>query len=90
MRLLPDTCSFLWTLRDPKRLSSTARRTLQKAESEMFVSVVSFWENSINSAVGQLPLGGGGPEDMPHFVVSVSFTVTTLTSDVAATTAQLT
>ena len=89
MKLLLDTCSFLWALQEPEQLSATARRALQRAENEVSVSVVSFWEISIKSALGKLPLEGGGPEDMPQFATQAGFNIIPLAPDTAATMAKL-
>lgn len=85
MKLLLDTCSFLWALQEPKQLSSPARLALQSAENEVFVSVVSFWEISTKSALGKLRLEGGGPGDMPRFAADAGFAVAPLAADTAAT-----
>jgi PIN domain nuclease of toxin-antitoxin system len=85
VRLLLDTCSFLWALQDPRRLSAPARQALERSENEVFVSVVSFWEISLKTALGKLSLRGGAPEDMPRFAEESSFTILSLDAATAAT-----
>ena len=46
MRLLLDTCTFLWIVRAAPELSLTARDLFQDPESEVFLSAVSVWEIS--------------------------------------------
>ena len=53
MRLLLDTHIYLWWLRDDRKLSAKARKSIADAD-EVFVSSVSIWEASIKSALGKL------------------------------------
>lgn len=89
MRLLLDTCAFLWALQQPRRLSLPAREALQNPENEILVSTVSFWEISLKSALGKLPLSGGGPADMPGYALAAGFEILPLDPDTAATVADL-
>ena len=54
MRLLLDTHTFLWSLTEPQRLSEHARRVLEDAQNEVFVSSVSAWEIAVKRAIGKL------------------------------------
>ena len=54
MRLLLDTHILLWSLAEPQRLSALARRALEDARNEVFVSPVSVWEIAIKRALGKL------------------------------------
>jgi PIN domain nuclease of toxin-antitoxin system len=56
VRLLLDTCTFLWIVNGSERLSPAARRAFQAADNEVFLSVVSAWEIAVKSALGRLPL----------------------------------
>lgn len=56
MRLLLDTCTFLWIVREAPELSSTARELFQDPESEVFLSAFSVWEIAVKHALGRLPL----------------------------------
>jgi PIN domain nuclease of toxin-antitoxin system len=53
MRLLLDTCTFLWFAEDPGKLSQTARNVLQDPENELLVSAVSIWEILVKLARGK-------------------------------------
>ena len=54
MKLLLDTCSFLWALHEPVRLSVPARKALQAPEHSVHVSVITFWEISLKAGLGKL------------------------------------
>ncbi len=44
MKLLLDTHIWLWSLREPARLSSRVRHALRAANNELWISPVSTWE----------------------------------------------
>jgi PIN domain nuclease of toxin-antitoxin system len=56
VRLLLDTCTFLWLVVDAPELSPLAREALRDAASHVSLSAVSAWEISIKHALGRLPL----------------------------------
>ena len=56
MRLLLDTCTFLWLISDDARLSDKARGLFKNPENEVFLSSVSFWEINVKYQIGKLPL----------------------------------
>ncbi len=56
MRLLLDTCTFLWVIQDPDTLSTKARDHFVDSENEIFLSAVSAWEIAVKHASGRLPL----------------------------------
>lgn len=64
MRVLLDTCTFLWILSDPSRLSSDAVDLFTTPDNPVFLSAVSSWEVSVKSALGRLPL----PEPLTEFL----------------------
>jgi PIN domain nuclease of toxin-antitoxin system len=49
MRLLLDTCTFLWAAGAPEKLSVAARSAVAAADNEVFVSSVSAWEIQLKS-----------------------------------------
>jgi len=49
VKLLLDTCVFLWLADSPQRLSSKVRSTLTTADHEVFLSVISVWELLLKS-----------------------------------------
>jgi PIN domain nuclease of toxin-antitoxin system len=64
MRVLLDTCTFLWLTHDAPQLSKTAKDIFSEMENEIYLSVVSVWEISIKYKLGKLPL----PEPPLSFV----------------------
>ena len=56
MRLLLDTCTFLWVISDSPRLSSRATELFRAPEHEVFLSSASVWEIVTKYGLGRLPL----------------------------------
>lgn len=56
MRVLLDTCTFLWLISDDPKLSDKARSLFENPENEVFLSSVSFWEINVKYQIGKLPL----------------------------------
>ena len=56
MRILLDTCTFLWIILDSPELSDDARRLHRDPSNEVYLSSVSAWEISVKFALGRLPL----------------------------------
>src|SRR5438876_6006854 len=64
MRMLLDTCTFLWIIAEPDKLSAKARESYSDTGNEVFLSAVSCWEMAVKYALGRLPL----PEPPGQFV----------------------
>lgn len=56
MRLLLDTCTFLWIITDSPDLSPGARELFADQGNEVFLSVASTWEIVVKHRLGRLPL----------------------------------
>ncbi len=56
MRLLLDTCTFLWWMVDPDKLSPEVRLQLVDQSNEVVLSAVSGWEIALKYRLGKLPL----------------------------------
>ena len=56
MRLLLDTCTFLWIVGGDKSLSARAREAFTDPEAEVFLSAASAWEIAVKHRLGKLPL----------------------------------
>jgi PIN domain nuclease of toxin-antitoxin system len=56
VKLLLDTCTFLWIITDAAELSTKARELFIDPANEVVLSAVSAWEISIKHALGRLPL----------------------------------
>ena len=56
MRLLLDTCTFLWIVGGSGELSAPAREAFADPGNEAFLSAVSAWEIAVKHRLGRLPL----------------------------------
>ena len=56
MKVLLDTCTFLWVALGAPELSKQARETFRDPENEIYLSSVSTWEIAVKHALGKLPL----------------------------------
>ena len=64
MKVLVDTCTFLWMADDASELSLPARTVVTSPDNEVYLSAASVWEIVIKHALGKLPL----PESPRQFV----------------------
>jgi len=64
MKLLLDTCTFLWLILGAKDLSERAEELFRNPGNAAFLSVVSGWEIAVKYALGRLEL----PEDPRRYV----------------------
>ena len=56
MKLLLDTCTFLWIVTGDASLSAPARKLFSDPGNEVFLSSVSAWEIAVKHSLGKLPL----------------------------------
>lgn len=56
MKLLLDTCTFLWATSAPDRLPRRVAELILAEDHEVFVSAASAWEIAIKTATGRLGL----------------------------------
>lgn len=56
MRLLLDTCTFLWLATNAPQLSRRARELFADPANEVYLSAVSDWEIAIKHSLGRLVL----------------------------------
>jgi PIN domain nuclease of toxin-antitoxin system len=56
MKLLLDTCTFLWIVAGAPELSDRARIAFTAPDNEVFLSAVSAWEIAVKNDLGRLPL----------------------------------
>ncbi|MHB8524294.1 MAG: type II toxin-antitoxin system VapC family toxin [Limisphaerales bacterium] len=66
MRILLDTCEFLWLVSGDAKLPVPVASAVRDPQNEVFLSVVSFWEISLKHSLGKLPM----PEPPAQFVPS--------------------
>ena len=69
MRYLLDTCTLLWLLSEPKKLSDSAVQIIQNRKNEVFVSTISFWEISLKHAIGKLSIENVELEEIEEILV---------------------
>ncbi len=65
MKLLLDTCSFLWIIFDDAKLSETARKVFQEPANEVYMSSASAWEIAVKHSIGKLSLPEAPGELVP-------------------------
>lgn len=58
MKLLLDTCTFLWITLDAPELSKRARELFVEPTNEIYLSAVSVWEIALKVSVGHLSIPG--------------------------------
>ncbi len=56
MAFLLDTMCFLWLIREPKKVSATARDVFLETEEKIYLSYASIWEIVIKYSIGKLAL----------------------------------
>lgn len=56
MKILLDTCTFLWLVSDSDLLSNGAKTMFCEPANEVYFSSVSAWEISVKYTLGKLPL----------------------------------
>jgi PIN domain nuclease of toxin-antitoxin system len=66
VKLLLDTCTFLWIAAGDDRLSSPARAAFVDPENHVYLSVVSAWEITVKHALGKLPLPSSAASFVPR------------------------
>lgn len=64
MKLLLDTCTFLWIVAGAADLSDRAKELFADPDNEAYLSAVSGWEIAVKHALNRLPL----PESPDRFV----------------------
>ena len=66
MRILLDTCEFLWLLSGDTKLPAAVAAAVRDPRNQVFLSAASFWEISIKNSLGKLPL----PQPPAQFIPS--------------------
>ncbi len=78
MRLLLDTCTLLWFLRDDAELSETAAIAIEDPANEVFVSAVSIWEIAIKAGLGKIKAPDLLESGLEEKLESNGFTILTI------------
>jgi len=56
MKILLDSCEFLWLVSGHPKLSDTIAGAIRDPGNQVYLSVVSYWDISIKHRLGKLPL----------------------------------
>jgi PIN domain nuclease of toxin-antitoxin system len=62
MKILLDTCAFLWLTTDATELSEKAKILFQDTQNTVYLSSVSAWEIIVKHQLGKLPLPSNTPD----------------------------
>jgi PIN domain nuclease of toxin-antitoxin system len=62
VRLLLDTCTFLWIAAGSTQLSRRAAQLFSDPANEVFLSAASAWEIAVKHSLGRFPLPGPAAE----------------------------
>jgi PIN domain nuclease of toxin-antitoxin system len=89
MKLLLDTCCFLWALHEPKLLSPRARKALQDPACSVHVSVITLWEISLKAGLGKLSFEGVVPEDYSALAIESGWCIHPLIQGTASSAGRL-
>ena len=66
MKLLLDTCTFLWIVAGAPELSDRARLAFTTPDNEVYLSAVSAWEIAVKHGLGRLPLPSPPSDFIPE------------------------
>jgi len=66
VRVLLDTCTFLWIVGGARELSPRAREVFADPANEAFLSAASAWEIAVKHRLGRLPLPRAPGEFVPE------------------------
>jgi len=66
VKLLLDTCTFLWLAADAPELTPVVRQSCTDPGNDVYLSAISAWEIAIKHRIGRLPL----PEPPNRYVTS--------------------
>ena len=77
MKILLDTCEFLWLVTGDTKLSPSVATALRDPQNQVFLSAVSFWEISVKHNLGKLALPATPAEFIPaqrekHLIASLA------------------
>lgn len=84
MNFLIDTHVLIWSLISPQKLSKVVKKEFQKNDSEIYVSIVSFWEISLKYSIKKLDLDFI-PDKLPDYAEKSGFQILNLEKEVAST-----
>ena len=83
MKLLLDTCSFLWAVNEPSRLSRNAFGLIEDPDNELFVSSVSAFEIAVKAKDRRFPLAVNPEIEVPRLRAELGAATLLLTEEAA-------
>jgi PIN domain nuclease of toxin-antitoxin system len=84
MNYLLASYALLWSIIDPQKLSSKARKIIENPEHTILVSAVSIWEISLKYALGKLDLWGITPNEILGLIEETGFELISLVPEESA------
>jgi PIN domain nuclease of toxin-antitoxin system len=83
VKLLLDTCSFLWAVNEPSRLSRNAFGLIEDPDNELFVSSVSAFEIAVKGKDRRFPLAVNPEIEVPRLRAELGAATLLLTEEAA-------
>jgi PIN domain nuclease of toxin-antitoxin system len=56
MNILLDTCSFLWVVQEPEKISLPSKHAFEEPSNTVYLSSVTTWEIALKYSIGKLTL----------------------------------
>lgn len=84
MNYLIDTHVLIWALSSPGKISRKVQKILLNPESEIYVSILSFWEISLKYSLNKLEFKGLNPNELPVWAEKSGFHTLNLTAEDAS------
>ncbi len=85
MNYLLDTHYMVWAITDTKKISKRLKETIVGPDNRIIISVISFWEVSLKSALGKLRITGFSPADLPGICEEIGFEIKSLSAKESST-----
>lgn len=64
MKVLLDTHTLIWYLREPKKVPAKTLRLIERPETDVWFSTLSIWEISLKFSMNKVFMKGLSPEDI--------------------------
>jgi PIN domain nuclease of toxin-antitoxin system len=78
MIYLLDTHSFIWSITDSNKLSPKANKIISDINNEICISVISFWEISIKTAIKKFVFDNIDIKDFPKYAQQLNLNIINL------------
>jgi len=67
VKILLDTCAFLWIISGSEKISAKARNVFADPDNEVFFSSVSAWEIAVKQSIGRIESAGELSRIVPEY-----------------------